>query len=33
MVDPTGFPNGLSVRYERGVKDDIKVSGKGKLEA
>ena len=32
MLDPTGFPDGLSVKFERGVKDDSKVSGQSKLE-
>lgn len=32
MVDLTSFPDALSMRYERGVKGDSKLSGQGKLE-
>lgn len=33
MLGPTGFPDALSVKYEKGVTDSLKVSGQGKLEA
>ena len=32
MVGPTGFPDGLSVRHERGAGDGSKGSGQSKME-